>query len=159
MSVSAAVAGGNRDIGSVCRPTDGTEKVGPRSASSAQSWQVSVPAAVAGGNRDIGSVGRLTEVTEWPAPEARPAEYEIEAAQEELRELQRCGLRVNVDEKSQVLAAGRRLACIGRAPSAAPSPSLVFAATPASFVPVDEEAASSAELLELEACGLRVNLK
>ena len=75
----------------------------------------------------------------------------VEAAREELRELQQCGLHVNLE----VLATGRRLACGGE-PVAEPTPSLLFGATPASYVPYDEEAAAEAELIELELCGLRV---
>ena len=84
-------------------------------------------------------------------------ELEWEAAHEELGELQRCGLRVTIDKRPQEQAAGRYQPCVGRAGAEAePSPSLAFVATPASFVPFDEKASASAELLELEVCGLRV---
>ena len=91
--------------------------------------------------REVSAKPHLKGLSEW------------EAAHEELCELQRCGLRVRPREQAAV----RYLAGGGRAAQVAePSPLLAFAATPASFVPVDEEASACAELLELEACGLRV---
>ena len=71
-----------------------------------------------------------------------PPESELEAAREELCELQRCGLQIAFDRRVPKQAA--------KAPELPPpSPLLIFAATPGSFIPgLDSCPLSGGALLE-----------